>query len=157
IGLAEGRGPWKEPGACAVVGQVPSELRLRGVEAGGARRDVLPESFVVEEPEGSIAAAEQPRYGQRTAGGSAEVGVPGRLLPPVREIQEEIRRVEPLVAVELEHAAVQLIAAGLDGRIDDGGAAPELSAERGALNLELLNRVDAGTDASVAKSRVARL
>ena len=56
IGQTDRRVAREDAGAGAVVGQVAGELRGRGIDAGGARRHVLAEAFVVEEPERAGAA-----------------------------------------------------------------------------------------------------
>src|SRR5688572_27885358 len=52
--------------------------------------------------------------------------------------------IEPVVANELEHCAVKLIAAGLGGDVDLCGAAAELGRIHARLDLKLLERVDRG-------------
>ena len=53
--------------------------------------------------------------------------------------------VEPIVAEELPERAMEIVGAGFDRGIENGGSrAAELRAEARGLNLEFFNRIDRG-------------
>ena len=81
------------------------------------------------------------------AGGEAELV---RVVPPLLEpprVLEELRRLEPVVAVELPGAAVERVRARLQGRAQHGAAGPPVLRPEGARqHLDLGDGVDGGLD-----------
>src|SRR6266852_3629184 len=80
---------------------------------------------------------------ERTAHGETELVLLERLPGDTSGIGEKVIGVQLLISQELEHAAMKLIRAGLDGGADDRARrAAELRAEIVCLDLELFDRID---------------
>ena len=83
----------------------------------------------------------------RAAEGAAELILREIGLGTVRAVVEEVVRVEGIVAVELEAAAVQLVRTGLDLQVDYATQrAAEFRGIGGGLELELVQGIDARKD-----------
>ena len=97
-------------------------------------------ALVVGEPE-RLAADD------RTAGGEAELVRQVLALLDAGAVGEEVVGVQRVVAVELPHAAAELVGARLERRVEHRAAgAPVLGAERARQDLDLVDRVDRRLD-----------
>src|SRR6266478_2438315 len=103
---------------------------------------MLAQTFVSEEPEGTVPAVIDSRQVDRTAGGSAEfvtnqAGGGVAVLPGARAQSGGV------VAEGFKHTAVQLVGPAL-GRQRDGGRTRVTRARAVGLDAKLLHRVEAG-------------